>query len=62
MGDIFTTYSLLPEIYKYYSQIEIISFNSYISLAPSILLDKEFVSYSFLVLEIMKSVKNNLCE
>ena len=42
------------------TEIAIISYNSYISLAPSTLLDMEFVSYSFFVLEKTKNVKNNL--
>ena len=36
--------------------------SEYISLAPSTMLDIEFVSHSFFVLEKTKNVKNNLCK
>ena len=48
--------------YKYYSLTAIISYNSYISLSPSTLLDMEFVSHSFYVVEKTKTVKNSFAD
>ena len=45
--------------YKYYSQKAIISYNSYISLAPSTFRDMEFFSHSFFILKKTNIVKNN---